>query len=288
MKKHFATVRKYGIITIGALITALALVLFLAPNRLTSGGVSGLATVLHFVINVPIGVISIFLNIPIFIAGLVVEGKNFGLKTLYATVVLSVSIDVFSKLPPLTDDIFLASLFGGVVMGIGLGIVFSVGATTGGTDIVATLIRRKLRHFPMGRLILAIDVLIILFATIVFWDIRIGLYSAISMFACSYMIDTIIDGGKFAKTVFIISDHYQSIAESINHDLERGVTGLKGYGMYSGGEKTVLMCTLKRSEIPRLKDVVRSKDSSAFVILTDVREVLGEGFIKYEGGNSFE
>lgn len=288
MKKHFAILKKYGIITIGVLITALALVLFLAPNHLTSGGISGLATVLHFVIGVPIGVISLALNVPIFIAGLLANGKNFGIKTLYATLTLSVFIDVFSALPPVTNDVFLASLFGGALMGTGLGIVFLAGATTGGTDIVAALIKRKLRHFPIGRLVLSIDVLIIIFATVVFWDFGIGLYSAISMFVCSYIIDTIIDGGKFAKTVFIISDHYQSIADSINHELERGVTGLLGCGMYSGNEKVVLMCTLKSREIPRLKDVVRSKDSSAFVVLTDVREVLGEGFIKYEGGSSIE
>jgi uncharacterized membrane-anchored protein YitT (DUF2179 family) len=288
VKKYFAILKKYGIITIGVLITALALVLFLAPNHLTSGGISGLATVLHFVIGVPIGVISLALNVPIFIAGFLANGKNFGIKTLYATLTLSVFIDVFSALPPVTNDVFLASLFGGALMGTGLGIVFLAGATTGGTDIVAALIKRKLRHFPIGRLVLSIDVLIIIFATVVFWDFGIGLYSAISMFVCSYIIDTIIDGGKFAKTVFIISDHYQSIADSINHELERGVTGLLGCGMYSGNEKVVLMCTLKSREIPRLKDVVRSKDSSAFVVLTDVREVLGEGFIKYEGGSSIE
>ncbi len=288
MKKCFAIIKKYGIITIGVFITALSLVLFLVPNHLTSGGINGLATVLHFILGMPIGVFALVLNVPLFIAGLLANGKNFGIKTLYATFVLAVFIDVLSALPPLTNDIFLASLFGGALMGTGLGIVFLAGATTGGTDIVAALIKRKLRHFPIGRLVLAIDVLIIIFATVAFWDVGIGLYSSISMFVSAYMIDTIINGGKFAKTVFIISDNYKSIAESINHELDRGVTGIFGYGMYSGKEKVVLMCTLKSKEIPRLKDVVRSKDSSAFVILTDVREVLGEGFIKYEGGNGIE
>lgn len=284
MKKYFSIIINYAIMVVGALIAALSIDILLAPNRLASGGISGVATVLHFVTGFPIGAISLLFNIPLFALGIKSEGRLFGVKSIAATVVLSLFIDVFSGLPPLTDDIFLASLFGGLLMGLGLGMVLLSGATTGGTDIIAKLVQRAFRHLPIGRTLLIVDILVITFATVVFKNITIGMYSAISLYASTYMIDTLIDGGKFAKTVFVISDKYNEISQSIKNELHRGVTGLSGYGMYSGKEKTVLMCTLKRNEIPRLKDLVRKNDSSAFVILTDVREVLGEGFINYEGG----
>ncbi len=264
---------------IGALAAGLSVDLFLAPNRLAGGGVSGLATVLHYITGFPIGIIAIALNIPLFILAIRSEGRVFGAKSLYATILLSFFIDIFAGFPPVTEDILLASLFGGLLMGLGLGLVLVAGATTGGTDIVVKLVQRGIRHLPIGRTLLVVDVLVIAFATVVFRDIKIGLYSVISLYSSTYMIDTIVDGGKFAKTVFIISDKYERIAESIKYDLQRGVTGLRGIGMYSGSEKIILMCTLKRNEIPRLKDLVRENDKSAFVILTDVREVLGEGFI---------
>ena len=280
MKKYFPILKNYGIITFGVFITAFSLTLFLAPNRLTSGGVSGMATVLYFVTGIPIGVLSILLNIPIFLVGIGKEGKAFGFKSIYATVALSLLIDVFSSLPPLTDDIFLAAVFGGLSMGAGLGLVLASSATTGGTDIIAKLVKRRLRHLTIGRLLLGIDILVITFAAAVFRDAAIGMYSAVALIVCTLTIDFIIDGGKFAKTVFIISDNYKSIAEAVNSDLNRGVTGIFGKGMYSGGEKLILMCILRRNEIPRLKDLVKSIDSEAFVILADVREVLGEGFVE--------
>lgn len=284
MKKCFSIIRNYVIMIIGALMTALSVSLLLAPNKLASGGISGVATVLFYVTGFPIGIIALLLNIPLFALGIRSEGKAFGAKSLYATVLLSFFIDLFADAPPLTEDILLASIFGGLLMGLGLGLVFIAGATTGGTDIIAKLMQKLLRHISIGRLLLAVDLLVITFAIIVFRDVNIGLYSILSLYASSYMIDTIIDGGKFAKTVFIISDNYVEIARSINNDLKRGVTGISGHGMYSGQDKTILMCTLKRNQIPRLKDLVKQNDRSAFLILTDVREVLGEGFVNYEGG----
>lgn len=288
MKKCFSIVKNYVIMIIGALLTALSVSVLLAPNRLASGGVSGLATVLFYVTGYPIGIIALTLNVPLFALGIRSEGKAFGAKSIYATVLLSFFIDMLADLPPLTEDILLASVFGGLLMGLGLGLVFIAGATTGGTDIVAKLVQNSLRHIGMGRLLLVVDLLVIMFAIIVFRDVNIGLYSIIALYASSVTIDMIIDGGKFAKTVFIISDKYVEIAQCIKKDLKRGVTGIYGHGMYSGQEKTILMCTLKRNQIPQLKDLVKENDSSAFLIFTDVREVLGEGFINYEGGKKIE
>ncbi|NLB82260.1 MAG: YitT family protein [Clostridiaceae bacterium] len=279
IKKYFPIAKKYAIIIFGTFISATAISLFLAPNKITSGGISGVATVVHYLWHFPIGVSALFLNIPLFIIGIRYEGRNFGIKSIYATVLMSLFIDLLSGFAPVTDDIFLAAVFGGVLMGTGLGLVFISEATTGGTDIIAKLIQRVVRHLQLGKLILFIDILIIVLATVVFGDYKIGLYSAISLYASTHMIDVIIDGGKFAKTVFIISDNYSEIADGIKNELKRGVTGLIGKGMYSGNNKTILMCTLKRNEVPKLKDLVKEKDRFAFVILTDVREVLGEGFI---------
>ncbi len=282
MKKLLAITKNYAIMTIGAIITAFSIVVFLAPNKLAAGGVSGIATVLHYVLDFPIGVISLVLNIPLFALGIMSQGKSFGIKSMYSTVMLSLFIDIFSFIKPVTNDLLLASLFGGLLSGLGLGLVFVAGATTGGSDIIATLLQKIFRHMSMGRLLLFTDLSVIAFATIMFKNLQTGLYSVIALYASSYMIDTLLEGVGYAKTVFIVSDNYAQIADSISSELKRGVTGIYGLGMYSGKNKTILMCTMKRNEIPKLKDVVRKNDEKAFVILADVREVLGEGFKNYE------
>jgi len=282
MKKLLAITKNYAIMTIGAIITAFSIVVFLAPNKLAAGGVSGIATVLHFVLGYPIGVLSLVLNIPLFTLGIMSQGKSFGIKSMYSTVMLSLFIDIFSFIKPVTNDLLLASLFGGLLSGLGLGLVFVAGATTGGSDIIATLLQKIFRHMSLGRLLLFTDLSVIAFATIMFKNLQTGLYSVIALYASSYMIDTLLEGVGYAKTVFIVSDNYAQIADSISAELKRGVTGIHGLGMYSGKDKTILMCTMKRNEIPKLKDVVRKNDEKAFVILADVREVLGEGFKNYE------
>lgn len=279
MNKYFSIVKNYVIIIIGSFLTAAAVSLFLAPNKITGGGINGVAIIMHYFLRYPVGTITLVLNIPIFALGIWSEGKGFGIKSLYATVLMSVFIDVLEGFPAITDDIFLAGVFGGLLMGIGLGLVFISGATSGGTDIIAKLVQKAARHLSIGKILLTVDILVILTSMLAFRDIQVGLYSAIALYASTYMIDLLIEGGKFAKTVFIISENSAEIAESIKTELQRGVTGLLGKGMYSGSDKMVLMCTVKRKEVPMLKDLVREIDGNAFVILADVREVLGEGFI---------
>ena len=279
MKKYTFHLEKLCIIIIGTFTAAAAISLFLAPNKLTGGGITGISTIIHYIWGFPIGVVSLLLNIPLFALGVWSEGKYFFIKSLYSTFLLSFFIDMLAGLGPLTEDLFLASVFGGMLMGTGLGLVFIAMATTGGTDIIAKLVQRVIRHISIGRILLSVDILIILLAAITFADKKTGMYSAVSLYTSSHVIDAIIDGGKFAKTVIIISDKYYEIAQGIKHDLKRGVTGLAGKGMYSGQDKTVLMCTVKRRELPRLKDLVREKEDREFVILTDVREIFGEGFL---------
>lgn len=255
---------------------------FMAPNNIISGGVSGVATIVNHFTGFPLGVFALLLNIPIFIWGVIKLGKSLGIATLYGTVTLSVFIDLFATIGPVTDDILLASLFGGLLCGVGHGIGFFVGATTGGVDIVAKIVQLGLRHIQLGKILLLVDLIVITSAMLIYKDFNIGLYSIICLWLTSVAIDRILEGFNFGKLIFVISDYSVEIAETINRSMERGATFLHGYGSYTGDPKNIIMCTIKKREIPAIKDIIKSFDKNAFVLITDVREVLGEGFLKHE------
>lgn len=271
---------KYIYITLGTLISALALNLFLIPNQLAVGGVSGLSTAVNHLINVPVGTLSVLLNVPLFIIGMFFEGKNFAVKSLYATFALAVFLDVFSFLPNAATDLITASVFGGALSGFGFGLVLVKGASTGGSDIIAKIINKRRGHLSIGNILFVIDIIIILFATVVFKSVNTGLYSIFALFVCSKAVDLLTEGVKFAKLAFIISDKHAETAREITRKLNRGATFLNGKGAYSYKSKHVIMCSLKKNEITLLKEIVYNIDSNAFLIITDAREVLGEGFIK--------
>jgi len=281
-KKIFGDWKSYVIIVIGSVITAVALNMFLVPNKIAAGGVSGIATVLYYQFRLPVGVTMMVINIPLFIAGIRYIGGAFGVKTFFSTLILSVVIDLTTFLPVITRDPMLASIYGGALSGIGLGMVFRSGATTGGTDFAARIVHKFVPFFTIGQILLAIDFLVIAYAGIVFRNFELSLFSIASLYVSSRIIDAILEGVDFAKSVFIISSRSNEIAERIMKDLDRGVTGLKGIGMYSKYDRTVLMCVLRRSEIQALKSIVQKIDKNAFIILTDAREVLGEGFKTYD------
>lgn len=280
---NYATkvLRKYLAITVGCILAGFSLSCFLAPNDVIAGGVSGVATIINHFTSVPIGVMIIIINVPIFIWGVFKFGKSLGVATLYATIALSVFTDIFTVFGQLTDDMLLASVFGGLIAGIGYGIVFYCSATTGGVDIVANIIKSKYRHMQLGKIILIVDLVIILFAMYVYKNINIGLYSIISLWLTAYVLDMILEGFNFAKLAFIISDNYEEIAKLINTKLRRGATFLHGQGTYTNNQKMVIMCTIKEKEIPLLKDIIKSADKDSFVLITDAREVLGEGFLEH-------
>ncbi|GAE87371.1 hypothetical protein JCM21531_734 [Acetivibrio straminisolvens JCM 21531] len=228
--------------------------------------------------------------------GIKLIGKRFIIKTLYGTILLSLLIDTTQ---PLTDyfvanyltsaedylyspDILLYSIFGGLLLGIGLGLVFRSGATTGGTDLAARIVNHIVPAFTMGETLLFIDTGIIVFAAFVFKSVQLGLYSIVTLYISSKIIDAILEGVNFAKALLIISDFPEKIASSIMKDLDRGVTALKGKGMFTGSDKEVLFCVVQRRQIPMVKKIVREIDKKAFIVLTDIREVLGEGFKTYE------
>ncbi|MEG2381052.1 MAG: YitT family protein [Oscillospiraceae bacterium] len=270
--------KKYTEIIIGAIIMGFALDLFLVPAQITAGGVGGVATILNHLFQMPISLLIIIINIPLFVVG----ALNFKMDFLYASIlgtgVMSISAEVFTFLSPLTNDIILSSVFGGASYGFGLGMVLLAGGTTGGTDILAVIFKKHFPHISVGQFFLIIDGLVIISAGIAFkrWDTI--LYSTVTLLVCSRIVDMILEGVGFAKMVYIISEKNNEIAGEIYKKTFRGVTGLSGVSMYNGNDKRVLMCVIRKYELVQLKKIIKDIDKDAFVIITEAKEVLGLGF----------
>ncbi|MFW5749604.1 MAG: YitT family protein [Halanaerobium sp.] len=264
-------------ITVGSFLIALALTVFLVPNRIAAGGVSGLATVIYYITSFPIGITMLIINIPLFLAGLKIMGTSFGIRTIYGIVSLSVFTDLLQpNMTALTDDLLLASIYGGVVGGIGLGIVFRSRGTTGGTDMIASLIN-YFTGITVGEGLLIADGVVVALAGI-FFNLEVALYAAVTIFITSQTIDVVQEGLNFKKGVLIISDRADQINQMVVDDLNRGITEFEAKGGYTGDRKQVLLCIISRSEISELKKAVAEIDQDAFVIISNVHEVLGEGF----------
>lgn len=289
-----SVVKDYIFILIGCMITAVAMDVFLIPYKIAPGGVTGIATVLFYLTDsaVPVGILMLLMNIPLFLGGMRFIGKIFFIRTLFSTIFLSVFIDVLEPfthkfveryLGGLTvssanSNLLLYCIFGGVLMGFGLGIVFRSGATTGGTDLLAQIVQHFFPHLTVGSILMVIDAVVVVLAALAFQSFLLGLYAIVTIFLSSKVVDVVLEGVDYAKAVFIISNHSDEISKKIMTEIDRGVTGLNGTGMFTGTEKQVLLCVLDRKQIPKLKVLVKSIDMNAFVIMTDVREVVGEGF----------
>ena len=272
--------RDYILILIGASIMGFAIKNIYDPIGLVTGGASGVAIILKKQFGVPLWLTNTAINIPLFAAAAKLKGWSFIKRTLLATVTLSVSLYVIPEMPFLMDDLFLTALFGGLITGAGAGIVFACQATTGGTDMLAALIRRWLPHYTLAQILQVLDAVIVLIGAGIF-GVTYALYALIAIYAVSKVSDGIIEGMKYSKVAYIISDKSTEIAAAILKELERGVTALDARGMYSGNRKDVLFCVVSRKEIAQLKELVVGHDAQAFVIVSDAREVLGEGFIEY-------
>lgn len=277
MKKAF----RFFMIISGSLLMALGLDLFLVPAKIAPGGVSGLSTVIHYVTGLPVGVLILLINIPIFILGARSFSKKFIFESFIGMIVLSFFVSFFEFLAPITDDLILSSVFGGVFIGAGVGLVFRSNATTGGTDIVVFLLKKRFKSLSAGNIVAIIDLLIVLLAGIVFRTWESVLYSTVSLIVSSFIIDAIIEGVDYAKAVFIISDNPDEISRVISDKLYRGTTCFCGFSHYTGKEKNTLLCVVRRFEISRLKNIIYEADKNAFVIVTDTKEVLGNGFKNY-------
>ncbi len=262
----------------GTLTMAVALNLLLAPRDLAPGGLSGLSIIVNHITGVPLGLLIMIFNIPIFLWGLRHFSRKYMLFSLAGMFLLSAFTDILSFLRPITDDFLLSAIYGGVLMGLGVGLVFSAGCTTGGTDIAAQILKKRFPFISVGRFVLIIDAFIVTLAGLVFGNWEVTLYSAIALYISTYIIDLIVEGGDFAKAAYIISDKKELLAKEISKQLERGTTVLHGSSFYSGEKKAVLLCVVNKYEITKLKNIIKEIDESAFVIVSDTREVLGNGF----------
>ncbi|MBE7023553.1 MAG: YitT family protein [Ruminococcaceae bacterium] len=273
-----AFLKKYLTVLLGSAITALSLNLFLIPADIAPGGLSGIAIILHHLASIPVGLSILIFNVPIFLWSLKYFDAGFMFSSLFGMVALSVLTDLFAWLSPVTGDILLSSVYGGALMGLGLGLVFSAGSTTGGTDIAAQILKKHFPSISVGRFVLIIDAFIVGLAGLTFGKWEVILYSATALYICTYIIDLMVEGIDFAKVAYIISDTPALISEEISNNLVRGTTALRAFSHYTGDEKTVLMCVVKKYQITKLKKLIKSLDPNAFVILSDTREVLGNGF----------
>lgn len=267
-------------IVIGSILVALSLNLFFVKLKIAPGGVSGFATVIYYLTNIPVGTVIFALNIPLFLMGIIDFGKKFLIKTFLATLLMSFVVDHTTFLPQLTEDMLLASIFGGIIMGVGLALVFKGGATTGGTDILAKVVNKHFKSFNISEQLFMIDAIVVITAMIVFKDFDIGFYSIITILVAAKSIDIVLEGVGFSKALFIISDAGEEIAKGIMSEIDRGVTGLNGEGMYKQVDKKILLTVADRRQIHKIKEIAKKYDNEAFIIVTDVREVLGEGFKK--------
>ncbi len=263
----------------GSLIFSTGLLCFTAPNEIAPGGVSGLATIINFLFHIPIGLASFLLNIPLLLLALRFLGRGFTVRTLKSVAILSLVLDiVLPFIPVYRGDPILAALFGGVFMGAGLGLVFMRGSTTGGTDIASLLIQRKFPHLSIGRILLITDLFVLLLAALVYKNIETLLYGLIAIFTQTKMIDGVLYGLDSGRLAIVVSQKEREIAEVIMEQLGRGVTFLEGEGAYLGEKRRVLLCALRTRQFARLKKMVYSIDPTAFVIVTEASEILGDGF----------
>lgn len=279
--KYIKTSKSYIQLILGSLLTALALNLFLTQNSLAPGGASGLGTVLYKSVGIPVSVTVLTVNILLLAAGYKFLGKSVLYKTVLATILMSVFIEIFSRFDVLSKDLILSAVVGGALMGAGTGLTVISGGSTGGTDLAAILLSKIFAGVSIAKLILIVDSFVIVLSGIVFKNYEIMLYSALSLFIASKVADNIIEGVNFAVMIYIVSNKGEQIAKEIIISLRHGVTSIEGKGMYTNTSYPVLMCAIRKNEFVRLKRIVKAIDENAFIILTDARSVLGKGFNYY-------
>ncbi len=273
--------KAYILIIIGAFIMASGFVLFIAPHNIVPGGVYGISIVIHHFTGLPIGMMALVFDIPLTIIGIRILGPRFGVKTVVGFIMTAVFVDSLTyfwgvkALVP--DDVLLSSIFGGVFIGLGLGLIFKSKATSGGSDIVAMIIA-KFTKMPLGQLMIYVDSAIVIVGLFAFQDWKIPLYSLIVIYITGRVVDLVLQGISYDKTLFIISDKHAEIREKIINDLNRGGTFLKGEGMYKGEEKTIIYTILNRRELAILQDFIHKTDPDAFLTVINANEILGKGF----------
>lgn len=281
--KVLDTAWSYALIIVASAIYALGFNWCYQPNEIAFGGITGVGQIINFLLPwAPIGTVVIILNIPLFLLGWKLLGGHLLVSSLFAMALSSLSIDALGALYQFpTMEPMLATIFGGLLMGLSLGLVFLRGATTGGTDLIARLLKLKIAWLPMGKLLMIIDLVVIVAVALVFRNLYSALYGLVALYITSIVMDGVLYGLDNAKVAYIISDRYREIADAIVSDLDRGVTILHGEGAYSGAEKKVLLCAFKQRQIVEIKKMIKALDPAAFIIVTEAHEVFGDGFREY-------
>ena len=264
----------------GCVISAAAYPSFLVPNNIAPGGLTGVATILNFLFSWPVGTVTLLLNIPLFIIGYRSMGKVFAFRSLIATLLFSVLIDLL-PIRPVSTDPLLGTLFGGVVLGVGLGLILRGGATTGGTDMIARMVHRRVPFITVGMFLFGLDCLVVLGAAVAIGTEK-ALYAFINIYVCSKVIDAVMMGFSGNKACFIMTRSWESITRRLMDETGRGVTHLEARGAYTGTQQPVVLCVAARQEIMSVKRIVQEEDEKAFMFITDAHEALGEGFSRLD------
>ena len=282
MKARWYQVRWIVYTVIGSTLFALGFALFLVPNNINTGGVSGLAMIVRELLGFgSVGAITMAINIPLFLLGGAKIGKRFFWGSLVGMVVSSVMIDVFGYIPVSSSETMIGALYGGVLCGAGLGMVFVAGASTGGSDIMVRLLKKKYRNVPIGRISIMFDATVVLLTGLVFQDISKALYSGIVVFVCGQVIDAVVYRFDYSRVALIISKEHEAIVKAIDRKLERGATYLHGAGSYTKQDMEVVLTVVRKGQLAELKELVMDVDPNAFVIVQEAHQVLGDGFSDY-------
>lgn len=274
-------IMNYMIMTVASFIYAAAVSLFLDPNSLAPGGVTGIAIILSRIVSLETGTLILLLNVPIMILGIWRFGFRFILSSIYCTVLISLYTNLLEPYGAVTKDPLLASLAGSGLLALSLGWVFKSGGTTGGLDIIVKILRQRFPHLRTGSLFLLIDTAIVAASAVLFQDIDKALYAGLVVCTCSLLLDIVLYGRDEAKLIYIISDHSGSITKRLLDELSVGVTHMQGSGAYSGKEKHVIMCAVKKLHAPRAEEIVKQEDPMAFMIVTSASEIYGMGYKSY-------
>lgn len=274
--------KSYGLILLGIAVTAMAISLFLVPNKIVNGGSSGLSTVVFYAVGLKPSVTNALINGVLLLVSLFVLGKKFVAKTLVCIVLLSVFMELFAWMPPVTDNILLATIFGSALFGGGIGIVLSQQSTTGGSDILGRLIQHKFPHWKIGKILLGVDLFIIALSYVTFHNAEAVLYGIMALFISTTIIDLLMRNLNVSKLAFIITDRGQAIAEHLIHTSPRGVTLVDVTGVYTNTPKKMMICALKESEIPEFQRKILEMDPQAFIIYSESQQIVGNGFYIYK------
>ena len=275
-------IKEWIFVIIGSLLMAFSTAQFLLPNHLSTGGFSGIATIIYYLWEIPMGTTTILLNLPLFIIAYLKIGRKFLIKSIIGTILMSLFLNILENLAPLTQDKLLACIYGGIIMGLGTALILKGASSTGGSDLITSIVKKYKPEIRSSNFIMIFDTIIVISNVIFFKTIEIGLYSAIAIYLMGKIIDIFFEGINFAKMMYIVSDKYGDISELIKTEIGRGMTGIYGKGMYTKDEKTILLCVASRNEVIAIRKIVEQIDPSAFIVIANAREVFGKGFKEKE------